>query len=169
MESSNPDYVLVEAEANRVAKDALKALKISRQQCRQPLNRTAPPPAKYVIACWCRVLKQTYLHYSLVCSLRKRFGQKKNSLLAASSVQAAPASVKCKVTARFSLKGIWLFVCDFIFDAFIDFFCLGCCYCKEVCVKETRFRCAFQWGGCRKWLKSCPAVILLSAGPDEGP
>uniref|UniRef100_A0A8D0ABM0 DNA excision repair protein ERCC-6 n=1 Tax=Sander lucioperca TaxID=283035 RepID=A0A8D0ABM0_SANLU len=34
MESSNPDYVLVEAEANRVAKDALKALKVSRQQCR---------------------------------------------------------------------------------------------------------------------------------------
>uniref|UniRef100_I3JT48 DNA excision repair protein ERCC-6 n=1 Tax=Oreochromis niloticus TaxID=8128 RepID=I3JT48_ORENI len=34
IESSNPDYVLVEAEANRVAQDALKALKISRQQCR---------------------------------------------------------------------------------------------------------------------------------------
>uniref|UniRef100_A0A8D3C5N6 DNA excision repair protein ERCC-6 n=1 Tax=Scophthalmus maximus TaxID=52904 RepID=A0A8D3C5N6_SCOMX len=34
MEASNPDYVLVEAEANRVAKDALKALKVSRQQCR---------------------------------------------------------------------------------------------------------------------------------------
>uniref|UniRef100_A0A7N8YJF9 DNA excision repair protein ERCC-6 n=1 Tax=Mastacembelus armatus TaxID=205130 RepID=A0A7N8YJF9_9TELE len=33
MESSNPDYVLVEAEANRVAKDAMKALKLSRQQC----------------------------------------------------------------------------------------------------------------------------------------
>lgn len=34
MEASNPDYVLVEAEANRVAKDALKALKLSRQHCR---------------------------------------------------------------------------------------------------------------------------------------
>uniref|UniRef100_A0A671QQ30 DNA excision repair protein ERCC-6 n=1 Tax=Sinocyclocheilus anshuiensis TaxID=1608454 RepID=A0A671QQ30_9TELE len=33
MEASNPDYVLVEAEANRVAKDALRALKISRQNC----------------------------------------------------------------------------------------------------------------------------------------
>lgn len=75
MESSNPDYVLVEAEANRVAKDALKALKISRQQCRHPINRTAPPPTK------------------------KRFGQKKNSLLAAPSVQAAPTSVKCKDAA----------------------------------------------------------------------
>lgn len=46
MESSNPDYVLVEAEANRVAKDAMKALKISRQQCRLPYNRHSPLPAK---------------------------------------------------------------------------------------------------------------------------
>uniref|UniRef100_A0AAX7URZ7 DNA excision repair protein ERCC-6 n=1 Tax=Astatotilapia calliptera TaxID=8154 RepID=A0AAX7URZ7_ASTCA len=77
IESSNPDYVLVEAEANKVAQDALKALKISRQQCR--------------------------LH-SLVCLLRKRFGQKKNSLLATPSVQSVPTSTKCKVMARFSLK-----------------------------------------------------------------
>lgn len=33
MEASNPDYVLVEAEATRVAQDALRALKISRQRC----------------------------------------------------------------------------------------------------------------------------------------
>ncbi|XP_001366076.2 DNA excision repair protein ERCC-6 isoform X1 [Monodelphis domestica] len=33
MEASSPDYVLVEAEANRVAQDALKALKMSRQRC----------------------------------------------------------------------------------------------------------------------------------------
>ncbi|KAM4591881.1 DNA excision repair protein ERCC-6 [Odontesthes bonariensis] len=70
MESSNPDYVLVEAEANRVAKDALKALKTSRQQCRLPFN-TPPPP-------------------------RKRFGQKKNSLLVAPSVQTVPTPTKCK-------------------------------------------------------------------------
>uniref|UniRef100_A0A671YHE4 DNA excision repair protein ERCC-6 n=1 Tax=Sparus aurata TaxID=8175 RepID=A0A671YHE4_SPAAU len=63
MESSNPDYVLVEAEANRVAKDAMKALKVSRQQCRLPYNRPPPPPA------------------------RKRFGQKKNSLLVAPAVR----------------------------------------------------------------------------------
>lgn len=49
MESSNPDYVLVEAEANRVAKDALKALKASRQRCRLPYNKPPPPPAKYAI------------------------------------------------------------------------------------------------------------------------
>ncbi|KAM4730444.1 DNA excision repair protein ERCC-6 [Anableps anableps] len=75
MESSNPDYVLVEAEANRVAKDALKALKISRQQCRLPYNRPPPPPAK------------------------KRFGQKKNSLLVTPSAQPVPTSVKCKDAA----------------------------------------------------------------------
>lgn len=51
MESSNPDYVLVEAEANRVAKDALKALKVSRQQCRLPYNRPPPPPpARYSLS-----------------------------------------------------------------------------------------------------------------------
>ncbi|XP_057626068.1 DNA excision repair protein ERCC-6 [Chionomys nivalis] len=33
MDGANPDYVLVEAEASRVAQDALKALKFSRQQC----------------------------------------------------------------------------------------------------------------------------------------
>ncbi|XP_068424516.1 DNA excision repair protein ERCC-6 [Clinocottus analis] len=75
MESSNPDYVLVEAEANRVAKDALKALKVSRQQCRMSFNRPAPPPA------------------------RKRFGQKNNSLLVAPSAQSAPTLGKCKDAA----------------------------------------------------------------------
>nr|XP_046258191.1 DNA excision repair protein ERCC-6 isoform X2 [Scatophagus argus] len=74
MESSNPDYVLVEVEANRVAKEALKALKISRQQCRLPFNRPPPPPA------------------------RKRFGQKKNSLLVV-PVQSAPTTSKCKDAA----------------------------------------------------------------------
>lgn len=50
MESSNPDYVLVEAEANRVAKDALKALKVSRQQCRLSFSRPPPPPARYNVS-----------------------------------------------------------------------------------------------------------------------
>ncbi len=52
MEASNPDYVLVEAEANRVAKDALRALKISRQNCRLSFSRgsttATPSPVKYV-------------------------------------------------------------------------------------------------------------------------
>ncbi|KAK1333861.1 hypothetical protein QTO34_006249 [Cnephaeus nilssonii] len=33
MNGASPDYVLVEAEANRVAQDALKALRLSRQRC----------------------------------------------------------------------------------------------------------------------------------------
>lgn len=33
MEASSADHVLVEAEAERVAQDALRALRISRQQC----------------------------------------------------------------------------------------------------------------------------------------
>ncbi|XP_067093027.1 DNA excision repair protein ERCC-6 [Osmerus mordax] len=74
MEASNPDFVLVEAEANRVARDALRALKVSRQQCRLPYNRP-PPPA------------------------RKRFGQKKNSLLSEHPAVAAPAPDKCKDAA----------------------------------------------------------------------
>ncbi|KAF4090355.1 hypothetical protein AMELA_G00050880 [Ameiurus melas] len=74
MEASNPDYVLVESEANRVAKDALKALKVSRQHCRLPFRGSAtatPPPA------------------------RKRFGQKKNSLLNQPSNTARKAGEKC--------------------------------------------------------------------------
>lgn len=46
MEASNPDYVLVEAEANRVAKDALKALKVSRHHCSLAFRGSAPPPAR---------------------------------------------------------------------------------------------------------------------------
>lgn len=49
IESSNPDYVLVEAEANKVAKEALRALKVSRQRCRLPYNNTPPPPARYTV------------------------------------------------------------------------------------------------------------------------
>lgn len=74
MESSNPDYVLVEAEANRVAKDALKALKVSRQQCRLSYNNSTPLP-------------------------RKRFGQKKNTLLVGPTAQSVPTSSKCKDAA----------------------------------------------------------------------
>ncbi|XP_076021677.1 DNA excision repair protein ERCC-6 [Genypterus blacodes] len=72
MDSSNPDYVLVESEANRVAKEALKALKVSRQRCRLPISKPPPPPQ------------------------RRRFGQKKNSLLVPPSVQSAPTAANCK-------------------------------------------------------------------------
>lgn len=76
MEASNPDYVLVEAEANRVAKDALRALKVSRQRCRLPYSRgsTTATPAP----------------------VKKRFGQKKNSLLSQSSGTMTKSAEKCK-------------------------------------------------------------------------
>ncbi|CAG09381.1 unnamed protein product, partial [Tetraodon nigroviridis] len=75
MESANPDFVLVEAEANRVANEALKALKTSRRQCRLPSNRSSPSAA------------------------RKRFGQKKNSLLVGPPVGVAPTWSRCKDSA----------------------------------------------------------------------
>ncbi|XP_063047061.1 DNA excision repair protein ERCC-6 [Engraulis encrasicolus] len=75
MEASNPDYVLVEAEADRVAKDALRALKVSRQRMRMPYNTPPPPPNK------------------------KRFGQKKNSLLSQPQTHTPEKPEKCKDAA----------------------------------------------------------------------
>uniref|UniRef100_A0A6Q2Y949 DNA excision repair protein ERCC-6 n=1 Tax=Esox lucius TaxID=8010 RepID=A0A6Q2Y949_ESOLU len=52
MEASNPDFVLVEAEANRVAKEALRALKVSRQQFLSALLSLLPEeyrPAESVV------------------------------------------------------------------------------------------------------------------------
>ncbi|KAB5581723.1 hypothetical protein PHYPO_G00179000 [Pangasianodon hypophthalmus] len=85
MEASNPDYVLVEAEANRVAKDALKALKVSRQHCRLPFRGSAPAtPAPF----------------------RKRFGQKKNSLLNQTSNTTQKTGEKCKDAEFIKKAGI---------------------------------------------------------------
>ncbi|KAL2083082.1 hypothetical protein ACEWY4_020855 [Coilia grayii] len=81
MEASNPDYVLVEAEADRVAKDALRALKVSRQHMRLPYN-TAPPPTK------------------------KRFGQKKNSLLSQPQTHTPQPPEKCKDAAIIKKSGV---------------------------------------------------------------
>uniref|UniRef100_A0A4W3GV80 DNA excision repair protein ERCC-6 n=1 Tax=Callorhinchus milii TaxID=7868 RepID=A0A4W3GV80_CALMI len=75
MESSNPDYVLVEAEANRVAQEALKALKASRQRC---LGASSAVP--------------TRTHSS-------RFGQKKNPLVAVSNPSSRSTPEKCKDAA----------------------------------------------------------------------
>ncbi|XP_060728467.1 DNA excision repair protein ERCC-6 isoform X1 [Tachysurus vachellii] len=75
MEASNPDYVLVEAEANRVAKDALKALKVSRHRCRLPFSGYAP---------------------ATPAPVKKRFGQKKNSLLNQALKTTQKTGEKCK-------------------------------------------------------------------------
>ncbi|XP_056616770.1 DNA excision repair protein ERCC-6 [Triplophysa dalaica] len=86
MEASNPDYVLVEAEANRVAKDALKALKISRQRCRVPFSRGSTPASP--------------------APVKKRFGQKKNTLLSQAPGTTAKASEKCKDANIIKKSGI---------------------------------------------------------------
>ncbi|XP_036430059.1 DNA excision repair protein ERCC-6 [Colossoma macropomum] len=86
MEASNPDYVLVEAEANRVAKDALRALKVSRQHCRLPFSRGSTPATP--------------------APVRKRFGQKKNPLLAQPSGTTQKPSEKCKDAAVIKKSGI---------------------------------------------------------------
>ncbi|MFT7805871.1 DNA excision repair protein ERCC-6 isoform X1 [Arapaima gigas] len=93
MEASNPDYVLVEAEANRVAKDALRALKLSRQQCRIPFSRVptqedrgTPPRTPGPV--------------------RRRFGQKKNPILAETHTSAAHGSDKCKDAAIIKKSGL---------------------------------------------------------------
>uniref|UniRef100_A0A0L8IDH8 DNA excision repair protein ERCC-6 n=2 Tax=Octopus bimaculoides TaxID=37653 RepID=A0A0L8IDH8_OCTBM len=67
MDSSQADYLLVESEANRVAKQAMNALKLSRQRC----NR-----ATSGIPTW------TGSHGGNKMNMPKpKFGQKKNSLL----------------------------------------------------------------------------------------
>ncbi|XP_026542996.1 DNA excision repair protein ERCC-6 [Notechis scutatus] len=76
MEASSPDYVLVEAEANRVAQDALRALKASRQRYRGAASPWADgAPTR----------------------LKSRFGQKRNPnfLISSSSYQAS--GKKCKL------------------------------------------------------------------------
>uniref|UniRef100_A0A8D0HGT7 DNA excision repair protein ERCC-6 n=1 Tax=Sphenodon punctatus TaxID=8508 RepID=A0A8D0HGT7_SPHPU len=83
MESSSPDYVLVEAEANRVAQDALRALKLSRQRC---LNAASGVP--------------TWTGNSSLSvappGLKSRFGQKRNPLLQVPHSTSASPGRKCK-------------------------------------------------------------------------
>ncbi|NXM71785.1 ERCC6 protein, partial [Serilophus lunatus] len=79
MEASSVDHVLEEAEASRVAQDALRALKISRQQC---LGAASGVP--------------TWTGRSGLSGappgIKSRFGQKRNSLLLSShSTCASPA------------------------------------------------------------------------------
>ncbi|KAM3836498.1 DNA excision repair protein ERCC-6 isoform 1-T3 [Vipera latastei] len=76
MEASSPDYVLVEAEASRVAQDALRALKISRQRYRGAASTWAKgTPA----------------------GLKSRFGQKRNPNFVMSSSSYEASGKKCKL------------------------------------------------------------------------
>ncbi|CAI5774035.1 excision repair ERCC-6 [Podarcis lilfordi] len=72
MEASSPDYVLVEAEANRVAQDALRVLKISRQRYQGATSAGFPARTK------------------------SRFGQKRNPTLVTESISSPSPGKKCK-------------------------------------------------------------------------
>ncbi|XP_075466382.1 LOW QUALITY PROTEIN: DNA excision repair protein ERCC-6, partial [Ascaphus truei] len=77
MDSSHPDFVLVEGEACRVAQEALRVLKISRQRCHV---------ASSGIPTWTGTNS----------GAKRRFGQKKNPLLFPSEVPGKPPQDKCK-------------------------------------------------------------------------
>ncbi|XP_053440248.1 DNA excision repair protein ERCC-6 [Nycticebus coucang] len=76
MDGASPDYVLVEAEANRVAQDALKALRLSRQQC---LGAVSGVPT------WTGHRGSS----GAPAGIKSRFGQKRNSNF---SVQRSPST-----------------------------------------------------------------------------
>ncbi|KAM4034179.1 LOW QUALITY PROTEIN: DNA excision repair protein ERCC-6 [Anomaloglossus baeobatrachus] len=79
MDASNPDYVLVEEEASRVAQEALRVLKVSRQRCNA---------ASSGIPTWTGSTGGTGA---------RRFGQKKNPVLHGADVpEAKLPQDKCK-------------------------------------------------------------------------
>ncbi|NXY14306.1 ERCC6 protein, partial [Atrichornis clamosus] len=79
MEASRADHVLEEAEASRVAQDALRALKLSRQQC---LGAASGVPT------WTGTSGLS----GAPSGIKSRFGQKRNSMLLSSlSTCASPA------------------------------------------------------------------------------
>ncbi|NXP72324.1 ERCC6 protein, partial [Ramphastos sulfuratus] len=83
MEASSSDHVLVEAEASRVAQDALRALKVSRQQC---LGAASGVPT------WTGVSGLS----GAPSGIKSRFGQKRNSKLLSSPSTCASPAKKCK-------------------------------------------------------------------------
>ncbi|XP_061857318.1 DNA excision repair protein ERCC-6 [Colius striatus] len=83
MEASNADHVLVEAEANRVAQDALRALKLSRQRC---LRAASGVPT------WTGTSGLS----GAPSGTKSRFGQKRNPMLLSSHSTCASPAKKCK-------------------------------------------------------------------------
>ncbi|XP_075010727.1 DNA excision repair protein ERCC-6 isoform X3 [Calonectris borealis] len=83
MEASSADHVLVEAEANRVAQDALRALKVSRQQC---LGAASGVPT------WTGMSGLS----GAPAGIKSRFGQKRNPMLLSSHSTCASPAKKCK-------------------------------------------------------------------------
>lgn len=83
MDGASPDYVLVEAEANRVAQDALKALRLSRQQC---LGAVSGVPT------W-----TGHRGFSgAPVGIKSRFGQKRNSSFSVQHLSSTSPKEKCQ-------------------------------------------------------------------------
>ncbi|KAM4852407.1 DNA excision repair protein ERCC-6 isoform 2-T5 [Thomomys bottae] len=82
VDGASPDYVLVEAEANRVAQEALRALKLSRQRC---LGATSGVPT------WTGHRGTS----GAPAGIKSRFGQKRNSKLTMQPPSASPTR-KCQ-------------------------------------------------------------------------
>ncbi|XP_006061922.3 DNA excision repair protein ERCC-6 [Bubalus bubalis] len=83
MDGASPDHVLVEAEANRVAQDALRALRLSRQQC---LGAASGVPT------WTG-------HRGLAgapAGKKSRFGQKRNSSFSVQRPSSTSPKEKCQ-------------------------------------------------------------------------
>ncbi|XP_071467380.1 DNA excision repair protein ERCC-6 isoform X2 [Marmota flaviventris] len=82
IDGASPDYVLVEAEANRVAQDALKALRLSRQRCLGAMSG---------IPTWTGLRGTS----GAPAGIKSRFGQKKNSNLSVQHPSTSPTD-KCQ-------------------------------------------------------------------------
>ncbi|XP_012889227.1 PREDICTED: DNA excision repair protein ERCC-6 [Dipodomys ordii] len=83
VDGTSPDYVLVEAEASRVAQEALKALKLSRQRC---LGAASGVPT------WTGHRGTS----GAPAGIKSRFGQKRNSKLTVQSPSSASPTQKCQ-------------------------------------------------------------------------
>ncbi|XP_060047446.1 DNA excision repair protein ERCC-6 isoform X2 [Erinaceus europaeus] len=83
MDGANPDYVLVEAEANRVAQDALKALKLSRQRCLGAVSGVPTWTGHRGIS-------------GAPAGIKSRFGQKRNSRFSVQHPSSVSTKEKCQ-------------------------------------------------------------------------
>ncbi|KAM5320815.1 DNA excision repair protein ERCC-6 isoform 3-T4 [Glossophaga mutica] len=83
LDGASPDYVLVEAEASRVAQDALKALRLSRQRC---LGAVSGVPT------W-----TGHRGFSgAPVGIKNRFGQKRNSSFSVQHLSSTSPKEKCQ-------------------------------------------------------------------------
>ncbi|KAL4699330.1 hypothetical protein H8959_011987 [Pygathrix nigripes] len=83
MDGASPDYVLVEAEANRVAQDALKALRLSRQQCLGAVSGVPTWTGHRGIS-------------GAPAGTKSRFGKKRNSNFSVQHTSSTSPTEKCQ-------------------------------------------------------------------------